>query len=91
MSDEDKLDIPTPELSYTPEPPAAVTVMSLRLPMLLSICSFCSLMPCPIEIIRTMEQQPTITPSTVKIVRDLRRSKFCAQVCAISENRMPTP
>ena len=44
--------------------------------MLLSICSFRSLMPCPIEIMSTIEQQPTTTPSTVRIVRDFRRNRF---------------
>ncbi len=31
--------------------------------MLLSICSFRSLMPCPIEIMSTIEEQPTTTPT----------------------------
>ena len=36
----------------------------------------------------TIEQHPTMTPSTVSIVRDLRRHRFCLHSRRMSLNRM---
>ena len=81
-------DEPDDEPDPMPPEPCLYTLMMVRSLIDWSVLSFCSLMPAPSDTMITIEQHPTITPSTVSIVRDFRRNRFWLHICRMSVNFM---